>query len=450
MAFKYRFVIAVCARWETRYVVEWLNYHRAIGFEHVYLYCNDDDPRALYEAVLPFTMGPAPFVTFRFFPEQGEQRKMLLHFLAQDRHQAEWICFLDLDEFIRLPKGRDLERFMAPFEPIADCVMFNWVFFGPNGHVTPPRGNVLEMYTRRDAGLHPLTKLIARSFIFDDPKLYLQGKDASFIHRLGEYVGIDIRAVNVLGEDMTDYYVDFHRDAKAFVNQPARREAIFAKAVIHHYAFRLEQAFTDRVARGLKGDFGGQTLWGDLRKNEGFFGFVNGVNAVEDRRLADFWRGMINKSRLTNVAPGPRGDLLSLGKPATQSSVSPLSCWPVPEEDAAGAVNGEIDGSWKFHTGLEDNPWWQVDLGGIATIREIHLYNTSGHVRDCFKNFNLAVSIDGTVWVEIFVKQDDAALADVLFIWSGPGFAWARYVRVTRLDRGHLHLNQVEVFGQLR
>ncbi len=31
-------------------------------------------------------------------------------------------------------------------------------------------------------------------------------------------------------------------------------------------------------------------------------------------------------------------------------------------EDARGAVDGVIDGSWGFHTGLQESPWWQVDL----------------------------------------------------------------------------------------
>jgi hypothetical protein len=65
MAWKYRYAIAACARWEAPYAAEWLAYHRAIGFEHVYLYCNDVDPAELYEAVLPFTQGAEPFVTIQ-------------------------------------------------------------------------------------------------------------------------------------------------------------------------------------------------------------------------------------------------------------------------------------------------------------------------------------------------------------------------------------------------
>ncbi len=157
-------VIAACARWEAPYAAEWLAYHRAIGFEHVYLYCNDDDPAELYEAVLPFTQGPDPFVTFRYFPEQGMQRKMLMDFCAHNGSDFEWVSFLDLDEFLRLPPGQTLPDYMRGFEDKTDCLMFNWVYCGPNGHKTPPK-SVLKDLTRRQASVHPFTKMLFRSWI---------------------------------------------------------------------------------------------------------------------------------------------------------------------------------------------------------------------------------------------------------------------------------------------
>jgi hypothetical protein len=452
MTFKYRFAIAACARWETRYAAEWLTYHRAIGFEHVYLYCNDDDPRALYAAVLPFTMGPAPFVTFRFFPKQGEHRQMMRHFLDHDRHQSEWISFLDLDEFIRLPRGQTIAQFIAPFQPVADCVMFNWVFFGPNEHKTPPAGNVLLSYTRREALLHPFTKYVARSFVFDDPKLFLNALDNSFVHRLSEYLETDIRAVNVLGEDMTHYYSDFPSAAAGFIRHPPRQEEIFAKAVIHHYAFRSEQAFTDRVARGLKGDFAAEKMWGDLAESENFRSFINEVNAVEDRRLADFWDDLIDNAQQTNVLPDPRGDLLSRGKPIMKAAVNTGANHRAMPAFAGAPVNLQTDGTGTMEPGVEASPWWQVDLGGFATIREIHLHHTPHQAGDRLGDFSLAVSIDGLAWVELIRNADDAAVPvqpGLPFIWSGPGMAWARFVRVTVLGRLYLPVDRIEVFGRL-
>jgi hypothetical protein len=130
--------------------------------------------------------------------------------------------------------------------------------------------------------------------------------------------------------------------------------------------------------------------------------------------------------------------------------VSEWSRGATPEEDAAGAVNGQIDGRRKFHTALQDNPWWQIDLGGFATIREIHIYNTTDAMAYRFKDFSLEVSIDAETWIEIARKEDGAVVGGIKggkFVWNGPGTAWARYVRITLLGRDYLHLDQVEIYG---
>jgi hypothetical protein len=139
---------------------------------------------------------------------------------------------------------------------------------------------------------------------------------------------------------------------------------------------------------------------------------------------------------------------ISRGKPATQSSHCTWSFAPTAEADAAGAVNGVLDGTRKFHTDSEDNPWWQVDLGGIATISEIHVHNTTEHTQDRFRDFTISVSIDGDAWVELAEKRDGEVVGEP-YIWNGPGTAWARFVRVTLLGHNYLHLAQVEVFGRL-
>jgi F5/8 type C domain len=143
-----------------------------------------------------------------------------------------------------------------------------------------------------------------------------------------------------------------------------------------------------------------------------------------------------------------RADIISRFKSATQSSHCSWSFAPSREEDAAGGVNGVLDGMRKFHTDIEDNPWWQIDLGGIATITEIHVHNTTEASQDRFRDFAIGVSIDGNSWVDVLDKRDGAAVTEPV-VWAGPGTAWARFVRVTLHGRDYLHLNQVEVFGSM-
>jgi hypothetical protein len=450
MSRRYRFTLLACARWESRYIVEWLNYYRALGFDHVYLYCNDDDPTEMYELVLPFSTGPEPFVTFRYYPHQGQQLQMYADFVRHDLDVTEWLSIFDIDEFLRLPPGETIGEFLARFDDSVDCVLFNWIFFGPNGHQTAPAGQVLSNFTRRENSIHPFTKYIAKSKIFTGDTFFDPDAGHGFWHSLHDKAEKPFRAVNVLGEDMRDYYEGFPGAPAAYANDAARKVRILATAIIHHYAFRSEQAFWERSARGLLGAFDGQSMWQRIAEGPDFGNYLATVNAEADTRLARFWPDLLARAWETNITARPSGKLISKGRPALQSSVSEWSRGATPEEDAAGAVNGQIDGRRKFHTALQDNPWWQIDLGGFATIREIHIYNTTDAMAYRFKDFSLEVSIDAETWIEIARKEDGAVVGGIKggkFVWNGPGTAWARYVRITLLGRDYLHLDQVEIYG---
>lgn len=160
---KYRFSLAACARWEARYISEWLSYHRSIGIDHVYLYCNDDDPSELYQAVLPFLNGNEPFVTFVHYPFPGLQFQMYFHFARNYIHETEWMMFLDVDEFLFIRSKEDINRFVQGFPSDMDALYFNWCSFGSNGHKTRPIGSVLLNYTRREETATPFTKVFIKS-----------------------------------------------------------------------------------------------------------------------------------------------------------------------------------------------------------------------------------------------------------------------------------------------
>jgi hypothetical protein len=156
-------------------------------------------------------------------------------------------------------------------------------------------------------------------------------------------------------------------------------------------------------------------------------------------------------SEIADIAPTPSINL-SAGKTATQSSLSPWSRGATLEQDAAGALNGVINGEHKFHTALEDDPWWQVDLGRCHAIREVRIFNRiDPAIMDRFRRFTVSVSIDGAAWAEIATKDDDTdvgGFGGAPYIWAGPGDAWGRYVRITLRGRNFLHLDQVQIFGR--
>jgi len=125
------------------------------------------------------------------------------------------------------------------------------------------------------------------------------------------------------------------------------------------------------------------------------------------------------------------------------------SGWTIqPHEDARGGCDGKITGRWGFHTALEANPWWQVDLGGVFPIDRVVLHNRCDACGDRNRSIEVLLSEDGSQWHKVY--QHDGTL----FYGGqvGPplvvklGGRQARWIRVQLPGSTFLHLDEVEVF----
>ncbi|MCL2925246.1 MAG: FkbM family methyltransferase [Trichodesmium sp. MAG_R04] len=101
--------------------------------------------------------------------------------------------------------------------------------------------------------------------------------------------------------------------------------------------------------------------------------------------------------------PEPPGESIALNKPAQQSSYSK---WSQPNESSR-AVNGVKNGSYSFCTGLEVNPWWQVDLEDTYIITQIRVYNRCDNSSaERARTLKLLFSTDGNNWVQVYSNDD--------------------------------------------
>jgi hypothetical protein len=144
---------------------------------------------------------------------------------------------------------------------------------------------------------------------------------------------------------------------------------------------------------------------------------------------------------------------LALNKPASQSSTLPGT------PAASVVVDGNTDGSFGdgsvTATNLENNPWWEVDLGSSAPISSIAVWNRT----DCcgsrltdywvfvsntpFNNSDTPATLAGNV---VFSSHQTTAPNPSTFI-NLPGGTQGRYVRVQLTSPGYLSLAEVQVMG---
>lgn len=120
-----------------------------------------------------------------------------------------------------------------------------------------------------------------------------------------------------------------------------------------------------------------------------------------------------------------------------------------PQQDAAGGCDGVKNGTYGFHTNIEQNPWWQVDLGELRPLERIVIYNRcDGNVEDRAGRLQVLLSPDGKSWSELYQHDGTKFFGQTdgkPLVVRAAG-AKARWVRVQLPDRQYLHLDEVEVY----
>ena len=145
------------------------------------------------------------------------------------------------------------------------------------------------------------------------------------------------------------------------------------------------------------------------------------------------------------IPPSGSASNLALNKTASQSSTSVYSH----ANDAQGAVDGVKDGRVGFHTENQARPWWQVDLGGPASLNEVRVYNRMDCCQERARTLEVMLSDNGRDWVTVY-RHDGSVFGGVTdgrpLVVALNG-RQARYLRLQLNESNWFHLDEVEVMG---
>lgn len=163
---KYKVTICAIFRNEALFLREWIEYHRVIGVAHFYLYNNLSDDQ--YRDILqPYV--EQGLVDLIDWPGRYAQLSAYEDCYKRFAGEAEWIGYIDLDEFVCPLYENDLARWLRPYRRYPSVCLY-WRLFGTSGYLRHnPRKYVIEQYT----SAWPLPTDIGKSFIntrFDFPR----------------------------------------------------------------------------------------------------------------------------------------------------------------------------------------------------------------------------------------------------------------------------------------
>jgi len=217
--------IAVCliAKDEERYLLEWMAYNLVLGFDEILVYDNDsvDGTRRLVEQAGEKDRR-IRYVPWPGVPGRSPQVTAYNHALANT--DADWIAFIDADEFIVLREHDTIGEFLAGFDESAGAVCLHWRLFGSSGHAVYADDLVIRRFTRCDKIYHNHVKSIVRRSCMARMHIHV-GRLSS-----GTYV-------NANGEPVTPQY--------KIEPVPSRHPAS-----INHYVLKSAEEYRNKVERG--------------------------------------------------------------------------------------------------------------------------------------------------------------------------------------------------------
>lgn len=117
--------------------------------------------------------------------------------------------------------------------------------------------------------------------------------------------------------------------------------------------------------------------------------------------------------------------------------------------DATGGCDGIKNGEWGFHTGLNDQPWWQVDLGKSEALDEVKVWNRREAAERAWQ-LRLLLSEDGKKFQQVYQHNGTPfhGFSDGKPLVIKLEGKHGRFVRLALPGTTFLHLDEVEVFGR--
>ena len=152
-------------------------------------------------------------------------------------------------------------------------------------------------------------------------------------------------------------------------------------------------------------------------------------------------RTLIEEFETDMLVQARPSDNIALGKAWTASSASP---WSGTEGVYGERTTG--DPSFFFHTGLDRNPWFVLDLGAVERISEIRIYNRWGQLSERAQFMRVWLG-DAEGAYRLVFDAVDAHCHPGLPLHLRFDHARFRYLKIDLDEEQYLHLDGIEIFA---
>ncbi len=254
--------VAICAiaKNESAYLEEWVVYHHLIGFDPIRIYSHeptDDSEDVLARLERAGLVEWLPWSVPRKVKPQWAAYE---DGVQQLQGRADWVAFIDLDEFIVTPHHLSIQEFLRDYGEL-QAIAINWKMFGSSGLQTHEPGFVMERFTRcakRSFSGNRAIKTLARLDAVEIPRVHTCHFRPGVRYQtvLGEEIGPSVGTSEAVSHDIIriNHYFTRSREeweAKAKRGRgakPAHHPLKHRRIHEFHNYDRNEQSDTDILA----------------------------------------------------------------------------------------------------------------------------------------------------------------------------------------------------------
>ena len=127
-----RLAICAIAKCENQYINDWCRYHLALGFNHIYLFDNNDISTPNVKGFID----PSMWDSITIFNVNGVHKSLFQNecytkFYQEYKAQFDWCAYIDIDEYIHFDGFTNIQEFLAQeiFESY-EVIRLKWHLYG--------------------------------------------------------------------------------------------------------------------------------------------------------------------------------------------------------------------------------------------------------------------------------------------------------------------------------
>ena len=141
--------LCVIGKNENKYAKEYVDHYKSIGFNHIFIYDNNDKEGEHFEEVLSEDIAKnyVSIINYRNRKDQP-QFKAYNDCYEKNSKNYEWLAFYDFDEFLHLKKHKTIQEFVEE-EKFNNCtnIKINQIIYGDNDLIYYENKPVQERFT---------------------------------------------------------------------------------------------------------------------------------------------------------------------------------------------------------------------------------------------------------------------------------------------------------------